>query len=128
MILDTAFVLDLLEGDEGAVEKATELERDDVPMKLPTMTLLDLYIGVGAAVAPDEERRIRRVIDPLPVLQMDESVAMRAGRTIGEVDTSRFKRRKGDAVIGATADVEGEPVLTRNVDDFENLGFEVERY
>ena len=26
------------------------------------------------------------------------------------------------------ADVEGEPVLIRNVDDFENLGFEVETY
>ena len=128
MILDTSFVLDLLEGDAGAVDKAAELEADDVPMKLPTMTHLELYIGVGAAVSPDEERRIRRVIDPLPVVPMDETIAMRAGRAIGEVDTSRFKRRKGDAVIGATADVEGVPVLTRTVDDFENLGFAVETY
>ena len=66
------------------------------------------------------------MIDPLPVIPMDETIAMRAGRRIGEVETSRFTRRKGDAVIGATADVEGEPVLARNVDDFENLGFEVE--
>ena len=59
---------------------------------------------------------------------MDATIAMRAGRTNGEADTSRLKRRKGDAVIGATADVEDEPVLTRNDADFETLGFEVQTY
>lgn len=128
MILDRSFVLDLLDGDEGAVAKAEELERDGVTTKLPTMTILELYVGIGAAVDKDEERRIRRVIDPLPVVPLDEDVAIRAGRRIGELSASSFKREKGDAAIGATADVAGEPVLTRNVDDFERLGFEVETY
>lgn len=128
MILDTTFVLDLLDGDEGAVAKAEELERDGVTMKLPTMTILELYVGIGAAVREDEERHIRRVIDPIPVVPMDEDVAIRAGRRIGELNASAFKREKGDAAIGATADVAGEPVLTRNVADFERLGFEVETY
>lgn len=128
MILDTSFVLDLLDGDEGAIAKAEELERHGVTMKLPTMAILELYIGIGAGVSEDEERRIRRVIDPLPVVPLDEDVAMRAGRRIGEVGSSTFKRRKGDAAIGATAEVAGEPVLTRNVEDFEHLGFDVETY
>ena len=128
MILDTSFVLDLLDGDEGAVAKAEELECDGVTTKLPAMTILELYVGIGAAVDKDEERRIRRVIDPLPVVPLDEDVAIRAGRRIGELSASSFKREKGDAAIGATADVAGEPVLTRNVDDFERLGFEVETY
>ena len=34
----------------------------------------------------------------------------------------------GDVIIGATADVVGEPVLTRNVEDFERLGVPVETY
>ena len=59
---------------------------------------------------------------------LDEAVARRAGRRIGEPSDSAFEREEGDAAIGATADVAGEPVLTRNVDDFERLGFAVERY
>jgi len=34
----------------------------------------------------------------------------------------------GDMIIGMTAEVVGEPVLTRNVDDFERLGVDVETY
>lgn len=110
MILGTSFVLDLLDGDEGAVAKAKELERDGVRMKLPTTTILELSVGIVTAVREDQERRIRRVIDRLPVGPLDENVAMRAGRRIGEVGSSRFKRRKGDAAVGATAAVVDEPV------------------
>ncbi|WP_310902155.1 hypothetical protein [Haloarcula onubensis] len=34
----------------------------------------------------------------------------------------------GDMSIGMTAEVVDEPVLTRNVDDFERLGVDVETY
>lgn len=34
----------------------------------------------------------------------------------------------GDVIIGTTADVVDEPVLTRNVDDLERLGVDVETY
>ena len=34
----------------------------------------------------------------------------------------------GDAIIGATADVVEEPVLTRNVEEFERLGVDVETF
>jgi predicted nucleic acid-binding protein len=34
----------------------------------------------------------------------------------------------GDMIIGMTADVVDEPVLTRNVKDFERLGVDVETY
>lgn len=126
MILDTAFVLDLLDGDEGAVATAEELEAGGVVLKMPAMTVLELYIGIGTGVASDaEERQIRRIIDDLPFVPMDEEVSRRAGRRLGESETTR---RKGDAAIAATAEIAGEPVLTRNVDDFEQLGADVETY
>lgn len=128
MIADTDFLISLIDRDPGAHEKLRELEDAGVPVKIPAMALLELYIGVGAAMTDDEARRIRRVIQSHPVVALDEEIAMRAGRRIGETDASTMKKKKGDAAIGATADVEGEPVLTRNVDDFEALGFEVETY
>jgi len=59
---------------------------------------------------------------------MDENVAMRAGGRIGELDPTQFKEDKGDAVIGATAEVEGEKVLTRTAEDSESFGFGVKKY
>jgi len=57
---------------------------------------------------------------------MDEDVTMRAGARIGELGPTQFKKDKVDAVIGATAEVEGEKVQTRTVEDSESLGFGIE--
>ena len=128
MIADTDFLISLIDRDPNAHAKLRELEDDGVPVKIPAMALLELFIGVGAAMTDEEERTIRGIIQSHRIVPMDEEIAMRAGRRIGAIDASRMKKNKGDAAIGATADVEGEPVLTRNVDDFEALGFEVESY
>lgn len=126
MILDTAFVLDLLDGDEGAVRKAEELEEDGIVMRLPAMTVTELYIGVGTGVADEsEQRQIRQVIEAMPFVPMDEELSEQAGRLLGK---SGVTVGKGDAAIAATAIREEEPVLTRNTDDFETLGIEVESY
>ena len=128
MIADTDFLISLIQRDADAVRKTKELESENVPIKIPAMAVLELYIGVGAELTDDEERRVRRIIEAHPVVEMDREVAMRAGRRLGERGSGEFRRHKGDAAIGATADIADEPVLTRNVDDFESLGFEVEEY
>ena len=128
MIADTDFLISLADDDPGAIRTVAELEDRNEPIKIPTMALLEFYIGVGAVATDAQERETRRVLERHPIVPMDEHVAMRAGRRIGELGPKQFKKDKGDAAIGATADVEGEKVLTRNVDDFENLGFEVEEY
>ena len=130
MILDTAFVIDLIDGDEGAVEKAAELESADVVVKVPVMTLLELYIGVGkVAHTTQEERNVRRIIGSFPIVEMDHSIATEAGLLIGELAREGIAMKKGDAAIGISARREDEPVLTRNVDDFERIpDLEVETY
>jgi predicted nucleic acid-binding protein len=128
MIADTDFLISLADDDPGAVRTVAELEDRNEPIKIPTMALLEFYIGVGAVATDAQERETRRVLERHPSVPMDEDVAMRAGRRIGELGPKEFKKDKGDAVIGATAEVEGEKVLTRNVEDFESLGFGVEKY
>lgn len=128
MIADTDFLISLIERNEDALQKTAELEGENVPIKIPGMAVLELYIGVGAEFSDAEERKVRQIIDEHQVIEMDEHISMRAGRRIGERGPAQFKKNKGDAAIGATAEVEGEKVLTRNVDDFEALGFEVEEY
>ncbi|UIO99579.1 PIN domain-containing protein [Halobaculum sp. CBA1158] len=128
MILDTAFILDLMADLPEAHEKLDELEANGAVLKLSTMTLLELYIGIEAYTGTEEAREIRRILRGVPRVDMDQQIAEEAGRMIGRLDPSKYKRKKGDAVIAATAEVEGDAVVTRNVDDFERHGVPVEAY
>ena len=129
MLLDTSFVIDLLDGDDGAVEKARELETDLVQQRLSSMTLFELYYGVARATDSAVEREtIEAVLASKPIHPADTAVMRKAGRLAGELQNDGTPIGDGDVIIGATAQVLEEPVLTRNVEDFERLGVEIEPY
>lgn len=129
MLLDTTFLIDLMTGDTGAVEKARELETDLVQQRLSAMTLFELYYGAARSNQSEAEReRIENVLASKPVYPADTAVMRKAGRLSGELVNDGDAVGDGDVIIGATADVLEEPVLTRNVGDFERLGVDVETY
>lgn len=129
MLLDTSFLIDLMNGDEQAVEKARKLERDLVQQRLSSMTLFELYYGVARSDQSDEERRkVETVLSSKPVYPADTAVMRKAGRLSGELVNDGTPVDDGDVIIAATADIVEEPVLTRNVEDFERLGVDVEMY
>jgi predicted nucleic acid-binding protein len=129
VLLDTAFLIDLMNGDDAAVEKARELEADLVQQRLSSMTLFELYYGVARAIDSEDERQtVEDVLSSKPVHPADTAVMRKAGRTAGELGNDGSPVGDSDAIIAATAEVVDEPVLTRNVDDFERLGVEIERY
>lgn len=129
MLLDTSFLIDLMNGDEGAVEKAREVERDLVQQRVTSMTLYELYYGIARAEQSEAEREIvEDVLTSKPIRPADGDVMRKAGRLAGELANDGTPVGDGDVIIGATADVVEEPVLTRNVEDFERLGVEVETY
>lgn len=129
MLLDTAYLIDLMNGDDGAVEKAHNLERNLVQQRLSAMTLFELYYGVARSVnSADERERIESVLASKPVHPADNAVMRKAGRLAGQMANEGTPVGDGDVIIGATADVLGEPVLTRNTDDFERLDVEIETY
>ena len=129
MLLDTTFLIDLMNGDDGAVDKARELERDLVQQRLSSMTLFELYYGVARATDSEVEREtVEDVLASKPIHPADTAVMRKAGRLAGELETDGTPVGDGDVIIGATAEVLEEPVLTRNVEDFERLGVEIEPY
>jgi hypothetical protein len=129
VLLDTTFLIDLMNGDDGAVEKARELESDLVQQRLSSMTLFELYYGAARSNQSEAEReKIESVLASKPVSPADSAVMRKAGRLSGELMNDGNAVGDGDVIIGATADVLEEPVLTRNVDDFERLGVDVETY
>jgi hypothetical protein len=119
VLLDTTFLIDLMRGDTDAVEKATELEANLVQQRLSSMTLFKLYYGVARSNQSDEERnRVETVLSSKPVYPADTAVMRKAGRLSGELANDGNTVADGDVIIGATADVVDEPVLTRNTTDF----------
>jgi predicted nucleic acid-binding protein len=129
VLLDTTFLIDLMNGDDGAVRKARELERDLVQQRLSSMTLFELYYGVARANnSPDERERVATVLESKPIHPADTAVMPKAGRLPGRLANDGTPVDDGDVNIAATAAIVDEPVLTRNVDDFERLGATVETY
>lgn len=129
MLLDTSFLVDLLHGDEDAVEKARKLETELVQQRLSSMTLFELYYGVARATDAEGERRtVENVLASKPVHPADTAVMRKAGRFAAELQNEGAPVGDADAIIGATAAVVEEPVLTRNVEEFGRLDVEVETY
>lgn len=129
MLLDTTFLIDLLRGDRAAVDRARELEEDLVQQRVSTMTLFELFYGVARSHQRDDERRrVEAVLATKPAHPADAAVMRKAGRLAGELTNQGQTVGDGDVIIGATAAIIEEPVLTRNVTDFERLGVDVETY
>ncbi|SFR32335.1 type II toxin-antitoxin system VapC family toxin [Halorubrum sodomense] len=129
MLPDTSFLIDLMNGDEDAVEKARELETELIQQRISSMTLFELYYGIARATeSEDERKKVENILASKPVHPADTAVMRKAGRLAGELQNEGTPVGDGDVIIAATAEVVDEPVLTRNVDDFERLDVEIERY
>jgi len=101
---------------------------DDVEAAISVASITELHFGV--LVASDDDERARRTarlavveatFDPLPISvdvariwgQLAAAVARRGGNP---------RRRQIDLAIAATAHVEGVPLLTEDVADFQIIG------
>lgn len=134
MIVDTSFIIDIIDGNEAASKKVEDLEADGVPIVIPSMTVLELYIGVGkVAATQQEQQQVEAVLDSYPVVETTPQISRRAGRLLGERlaaadDGEGPGIGKGDATIAATALVRDEPVLSSD-SRFETIdGLTVEPY
>jgi predicted nucleic acid-binding protein len=130
VILDTTFVIDVMNGDEGAIEAYRETEAAGQQQYLSSVTILELYEGVARAVDSTAEReRVRDVIETRPVRSADRTVMAKAGRIGGELITEGMEIDREDCIIAATALIEERPVVTRNVSHFERIdGLDVRSY
>lgn len=131
MILDTDFLIAVRAGAEAATELAAELETASVPIRIPTMVLEELYVGIEAGETADENARAyEALIENKATVPLNENVARRAGILEGEHLTSDEKPDLGpaDAIVAATGLQYSEPVVSAD-EDFRTVdGLEVVDY
>ena len=108
--------------DANAVAKLNELEKNSIDRRISTMTLFELYVGVGRVDRTEEKREeIRGVIESITAYPANESVMKTAGRICGELKRSGEDVGEADTIIAATGITRSEPVLTKNVDHFRRI-------
>lgn len=125
MILDSSFVIDLLGGDDDAVEKLTELVLRGSPLRVSTLTVTEVEIGLHQSKA-DQFETVMRKLDPIA---FDIDAAHTAATIQRDLRARGEQIGAVDAMIAATA-LEGDGiVVTRNTDEFERVDdLDVEPY
>jgi predicted nucleic acid-binding protein len=104
VLLDSDVLVDHLRGHRRIIPGRDELY-------VSAISRAELFSGRGA-----EERRIRRLLEPMENLPVDAAIAERAGRL-----RRGTSRRLPDALIAATALEHRLTLVTRNIRDFEGV-------
>jgi len=130
MIQDTSFVIDLLRGDENAERLLDIVEKEARPQKVSSVTVLELYEGVARSQTPETKReRILEILETKHVVNADHTVMRKAGKLSGELINRGERIEREDCIIAATALLNDEPVITRNIKHFGRIaGLEVRSY
>lgn len=129
MILDTTFVIDVLNGDPRAEQRRIELD-DQGDVSVSAVTVFELVEGAYLSNRTNNELdAIIELLSRLHVFPFDGTVALLAGELSADLINRGARVEAEDVFIAATALVNDEPVLTRNVDHFNRMeGVIVESY
>ena len=104
ILVDTDVLVDHLRGHRRFVPGNNDVH-------VSTVTRAELFAGRGV-----EERRVRRLLEPMTNVAIDTSIAERAGRLRRATSV-----RLPDALIAATALELRLTLVTRNTRDFEGI-------
>lgn len=122
MIQDTSFLVDVLRGDQDALDLLDVLERESRPEKVSSMTVLELHEGIIRSETPEQKRsEVLDVLESKHVVDADRTVMRKAGELSGQLITDGQRIEREDCVVAATALLADEPVVTGNVDHFERV-------
>ncbi len=129
MILDTQYLGALVDQNERAREKASELDASGVPTRVPTAVLWEAYTGIGNVASNQTARQLQELYERLlasrSAVDLTPEVARRAGELNGEHRRSdTLKRLDGaDSIVAAHGLLLDEPVVSNDSDfqDVDNL-------
>ncbi len=130
MILDTSFLIDMMEEKADAVKRFDILLEKGAPLNITALSVFELFTGVALSMRPSEElEKIKRILKERESWPLDDSSAERAGTLKGRLAAEGFVLGSVDAMIAGIALQHNEPVLTRNARHFSRVpGLRVETY
>lgn len=134
MLADTSFFIDLMEpaaeGHDAALQAKDRLAAEGLVVYMAVSSRFELFTGTERFHDPPEARRqVQRLLDAFPTLPMTPQAADLAGKIHGRLYKDGEPIGVVDALIAGTALHFDEPVITRNIDEYERVqGLLVEAY
>ncbi len=130
MILDTDFVIDLMESKPEAVAKMEQLHNQQELIFVTTPTIFELWTGVAYGSQPEKEKqKIKLIIENQRILDFTTASAEEAGIINGTLQKEGQIIDPEDCFIAGIALRYNQPLLTRNIKHFQRIkGLKVETY
>lgn len=129
MILDTCFVVDLLNNDTAAVKKAQELDRLHMPLFTTAITVFEIWQGVSDIKDKNKLEKINTLLESIGLLQLDQESAKIGGVVHSGLYRQGVPIQPEDSMIAGIALTHGKKILTRNIKHFSRIkNVVVERY
>lgn len=125
--LDTSFIIDLLRGDKSIKNKLKQLEK---PLKITTTSVMEIITGSELSNNKSSEKeKIKELLQSLIVVPFDKKCAIKAGVIEAKLIKSGKRIEIEDVMIAATAIVNNDVLVTRNIKHFEKIkDLKIERY
>ncbi|ESP89722.1 PIN domain-containing protein [Candidatus Halobonum tyrrellensis] len=118
MLLDSTFLIDLLNCDTDAIDRLDDLADAATPVSFSVLTAFEVGVGLSGAT---QRERYDRVTDAMTVMPLTHADAQRATVIQRTLQSQGAAIGSIDALIAGTALERDEAVLTRNVDEFERV-------
>ncbi|MEK6899912.1 MAG: type II toxin-antitoxin system VapC family toxin [Nanoarchaeota archaeon] len=130
MIVDTSFVIDLMDGSNEAGEKLRQLLKDKENIFITTVTIFELWSGITRCKKPEQEKKkVLEILDSQLILELNQESAEEGGKIDGVLSGEGSPIDPEDCMIAGIAKHHQQPILTRNVKHFSRIkGLVVESY
>lgn len=129
--VDSSFLIDLMRGEEAALEKAKEIDKSGAMKFLSTPVLFEVQTGLFRRRSRSEAEAFRATASRFGILPFDEEAAVRAAEMCAELNRLGRPKPVVDVMIAGIALARGLKLITRDEDIValgRTFGFKVETY
>jgi len=117
MIIDTSILVEI---DRGITEEKIKKIKDNINPKISTITVSELYIGSYKREKTDESS-LENLISAFKQIPLNQEIAKKAGELISRKQEKDLGIGINDIYIAATAIQKNEKLLTKDVQDFNEI-------
>ncbi len=122
MILDTTFLIDLLQNKIEATEKLRLLQTKNIPISIATSSIVEIWTGLYYTKKTEiEKKKILDVLESQIIHNLDKESAEKAGEINGALIKTGQQIEIIDSMIAGIAYKNNEPILTRNIKHFNKI-------
>lgn len=129
MILDTCFLVDIMNNNKEAINKLDKIIKEE-QINITSVSIFELFSGIARCNNPRlENQKISSIMKTMNILELD----MKSAEKAGLIDGTLVKKGKSigplDCMIAGIALSKNEKILTRNKKDFSKIsGLIIESY